>query len=95
MIRDRKLAKRITKYGYFRNWPTRNNYYPEHLKLWRSVLDMALADLLCGAEYYAESQDNNVEDEELTWESLLEWFDMEDEDFQFVCTMAELPHHLV
>ena len=88
MREDHYLAKRIIKFGYFVSFPYIHNVDDSRVRLWRSVLDMALADMLRGEEFVNRESG----EEEGAWEELLDWFITGSEhDFSTVCYLSGLP----
>lgn len=102
------LAQSILKSGYFTRLPIINNTVDSEIILWRTVLDVALSDLLKGEKYFredsgivgaAEFVDTSIPVSitvscymgPVTWDGLVEWFDLDNDDFITVCELAGLP----
>lgn len=93
MRNDPELAKKVLKRGYFTRLPHRYENFSQ-VQMWRSVLDMALADLLRGKEHYNTVWKEPGDEEWLSWSSFVSsaepWLSPTNEDFNIVCNYSLL-----
>ena len=87
---DKRIVKSqdILKRGYFSRLPVCDNKIEPEFRLWRTVLDLSLSDLLKG-------KSNFRDDVSVTWDGLIDWFAVSGYDFMMVCELAGLDSNMV
>lgn len=87
---DKRIAKSqdILKRGYFNRLPVGDLKIEPEIRLWRTVIDLSLSDLLKG-------QSNFKDETSVTWDQLVDWFQVSGYDFMMVCELAGLDSNVV